>query len=240
MVRLVFDNVAHLELDVDDDSSVYVVACIPVTDGMIGSAAPSPSPFAEAGRHSWHVRRGDSDPDCSRCATEGAQRGLEPRLEPPPEGLGLDQIRSGLELDLPPSDSLPPPDAAALLDLDRPDVEVLRNKRWKRLYPDQLALLDRIASDPRTGPTIEAGREWSAAILRDAPRGARLLEVLTRTYQMLAAPTPPLPPSDEEVADAARRRRESVMAGYRELVERGEASDVVRQAFEARTTGTSH
>lgn len=248
-MRLVFENVTRLELDVDDGARVQVVCYESLNDGMIGRSAPSesaaPEAFVEAGRHGWHVRRGQPDPRCARCIERGSPTPLEGTLQPPPEGVRLDldlsdlsdqglglERGSGGEVDeasLSPSERL---DRRAAV---HPDAAALKAKRWKGLHADQALLLDRIANDPRVAPDADAGRAWSAQVIRDAPRRTKLLEHLEAAYREMRRPPPPPPVDPDEMRARAERRREEVMSSFRDLVERGEATDVVRSIYERMT-----
>lgn len=248
-MRLVFENVTRLELDVDDGARVQVVCYESPNDGMIGRSAPSeiaaPGAFVEAGRHGWHVRRGMSEPGCARCAEGGGSSPLEPRLQPPSEGVRLDldlsdQSDLGRGLERGSGGEVADAGLSPTERLDRraavhPDAAALKAKRWKGLHPDQALLLDRIANDPRVAPDADAGRAWSAQVIRDAPRRTKLMEHLEAAYREMCKPPPPPPVDPDEQRARAERRREEVMSSFRDLVERGEASDVVRSIYERMT-----
>lgn len=115
-----------------------------------------------------------------------------------------------------------------LIDLPRPDVAALR-RRWagrgKRAYltAEDLARLDAVTH------CGEHDQAWSAAMIRGAPGNVQLIRHLERQHAALHRPRPPDP---EQAAEASTSRRDQVLAGYRELVERGEANAVVRSLYE--------
>lgn len=232
-MRLVFSNLAHLELDVDDAGSIHVVVCRTLADDL-EPVAPSSLPvfdYAAAGRHGNHVRYGQRDPACSQCVVSPPDR---PPIAPdrpgdsPPTSDRIDSKRDLDSIDL-------EGDAAgsALIDLPRPDVAALR-QRWSRggrstrpvfLTPEALARLDRVAA------CAEHDREWSAAVIRDAGGQGRrdLLGHLERTHDELHRPAPVAP---EQLAAAAevevgRRRR-----AYQEQLEREDLTPIARAALE--------
>lgn len=215
-MRLVFQNVAHLELDVDGDARVQVVECRPQADESEAVAPSSPAfDFAAAGRHSWHVRRGRSDPTCTRCmAMQSLQSHPRATLEPPSGAPPSDQIESKSDFEFDQERT------GRLIDLPREDVAALRT-RWSRggrsnrepfLAAEGLARLDRIAA------CADHSQAYSAAVIQQAPRGVNLLTHLERSHTELHRPPPPDPSLlVEAAAREAERRRES----YREQLERG-------------------
>lgn len=210
------------------------------------STIPTPSDLSLASRraHRREHRRRQPQPGCGLCLAErwdpGRRRWVSVEdVEESVEGVDstrrphVDSDRS-IEEEQSIEDRRAPPhveSTSGLIDLPRPDVAALR-RRWagrgKRAYltAEDLARLDAVT---RCG---EHDQAWSAAIIRDAPGNVQLIRHLERQHAALHRPPPPDP---DQVAEASTSRREQILAGYRELVERGDATDLVRSLYERLT-----
>lgn len=132
-----------------------------------------------------------------------------------------------------------PGEPVALIDLPRPDVAALRARyvrrgRQPQLDREVLGVLDEIAACNCTGPDVDAGRRWSAAIIAGTRRGANTIGILVATHQVLhadatAGATPA--PLDADAVDGIRSQ---VMRGLRELAAAGDLDPAVRIEAEAR------
>lgn len=219
-MRLVFENIAHLELDVDGDARVQIVECRPQADES-EAIAPSPVAYDHAanGRHGNHVRWGRPAAGCARCV---ASPPIAPD-RPPIAGdrsvlIASDRRRLSDRVDRS-IDSFDQ-EHRPLIDLPREDVAALR-ARWTRggrsnrepfLTAEGLLRLDRIAACP------DHNQAYSAAVIRQAPRGVDLLAHLERSHTELHRPAPPTP---EQLAEASFREAERRRESYREQLERG-------------------
>lgn len=136
-------------------------------------------------------------------------------------------------------DQLLPPEPGepvALIDLPRPDVAALRARyirrgRQPQLDRQVLGVLDEVAACGCTGPDVDAGQRWSAAIIAGTRRGANTIGILVATHQALHADTPvvatPATPHDVDSI------RSEVLRGLRELAAAGDLDPAVRIDAEA-------
>lgn len=263
--RVVAENVAQLTIDPGDGGAEAVrngsrTSAAQAEERGFDSRPPLQLyDFAAAGRHGNHRRWDRPDPACARCAAEAGDRPdiapRSPRYRP--DRLGDRQAmdsrsdrpdrpdiapihrsneRENFVRSTPPPTS--PSSAAALIDLDLPDVRVLRRK-WSRggrreahLKPADLARLDAIAACP------EHDRAWSAAVL-DGASGRDLIGSLERQHRELHAPGPVDPVVQTEALEAERRRqsyalRHQLDAGVDEVGR--PLTEIARRAVERQLT----
>lgn len=177
-----YENVAHLEIEITGLAVVREIEVVPLAgDGsatLPADGEASPVTDAQmAGRHGWHVRRGVTDPACPRCA-RGALEGLEGTLGAPRRGFATSLSSTGNQ----PSTE---PDEREVATLPRARAALRSRWRWRTFTPRALALLEHIAASPLTGPTMDAGDEWIAAVVRDSPKPQRRLAHLAEAFAAL-------------------------------------------------------